>query len=65
MKSDFKVTFNVTSTHVYHVPECNSAEEAISIAEDWFADGEEGLVDTVDIDSSDAVKYTGEEDLES
>lgn len=64
-KQDFQVTLNVTSTHIYLVPECNSPEEAISIAEDWFADGEEGLIDTMDIDSSDAVPSDGEEEFES
>ena len=62
MKKDFRVSFTVTSTHVYHVPDCNSPEEAISIAEDWFADGEDGLVEDTDIDNTDAVEDNGQED---
>lgn len=64
MKQDFKVTFQVTSTHVYIVPECNSPEEAISVAEDWFADGEEGIIESMDVDNSDAIAFYGEEDIE-
>jgi hypothetical protein len=61
-KKDYRVSMTVTSTHVYHVPECNSPEEAITIAEEYFADGEDGLVEDTDVDSIDAVEDTGEED---
>lgn len=61
-KKNYRVSFTVTSTHTYHVPDCNSPEEAISIAEDWFADGEDGLVEDTDIDNTDAVEDNGQED---
>jgi hypothetical protein len=55
MKKDYKVSMTVTSTHVYRVTDCNSPEEATSIAEEWFADGEEGMIEDTDVDSIDAV----------
>jgi hypothetical protein len=61
MKKDFKVSFTVTSTHTYHVPDCNSQEEAESIAEQWFADGEEGLVEDTDIEDVDVLEDSGDE----
>lgn len=61
-KKNYRVSFTVTSTHTYLVPECNSPEVAESIAEEWFADGEEGNVENTDIDSVDTVEDTGEED---
>jgi hypothetical protein len=61
-KKDYRVSFIVTSTHTYRVPECNSPEEAESIAEEWFADGEDGLVDDTDIESVEIAEDTGEED---
>lgn len=61
-KNDYKVTFTVISNHSYRVPECNSPEEAESIAEEWFADGEEGVVDSTDIEDVDVIEDRGEED---
>jgi hypothetical protein len=54
-KRNYVVSFDVSSRHTYHVPECNSAEEAESIAEEWFADGEEGDVDQTDINTIDVI----------
>jgi len=50
MKRDYKVSITVTSTHEYHIPECNSPEEAEDIAEAYFADGEEGEVESTDVE---------------
>lgn len=55
MKKDYKVTVTVTSTHEYTIPECNTPEEAESIAEDWFADGEEGIILDMDVEDIEAV----------
>lgn len=60
MKKDYRVAITVTSTHEYHIPECNSPEEAEGIAEAWFADGEEGDVQATDIESFDTVEDKGE-----
>ena len=61
MKKSYVVSFDVTSRHTYHVPECNSPEEAEAIAEDWFADGEEGEVDETDITAVDVLEDKEEE----
>ena len=60
MKRDYKVSIVVTSTHEYHIPECNSPEEAEDIAESYFADGEEGEVAETDIEMIEAVLDEGE-----
>jgi hypothetical protein len=57
-KKSFKVSFDVMSTHTFVVPDCNTAEEAESIAEDWFADGEEGVIEDTDISNVDVVEDT-------
>jgi hypothetical protein len=54
-KKNYLVSFDVTSRHTYHVPDCNSPEEAEAIAEEWFADGEEGEVDETDINTIDVI----------
>lgn len=61
-KRNFKVSFDVTSRHTFHVPECNSPEEAEAIAEEWFADGEEGEIDETDISAVDIIEDTGDDD---
>ena len=61
-KKDYKVIFTVTSTHTYVVPECNTPEEAESIAEDWFAEGDTGDVEDTDVDTVDVFEYTGGEE---
>lgn len=55
-KRNYKVTFTVISTHEYNIPECNSPEEAESIAEQYFADGDFGEADQMDVDSVDVVE---------
>ena len=60
MKRDYKVQITVTSTHEYSVPECNSPEEAETIAEGYFADGEEGEVQATDIELIEVVVDEGE-----
>lgn len=47
-------------THHYHV-EANTPEEAESVAEQYFTDGEEGTVTSSDIDTTEAVPEEGEE----
>lgn len=56
MKKDYKVTFTVVSTHSYTVQDCNSPEEAESIAETYFADGEDGTIEEQDIQETDVVE---------
>jgi hypothetical protein len=56
VKKNYKVSITVTSTHEYQVPECNSPEEAESIAEAYFADGDEGDVLASDVDGIDVVE---------
>jgi len=60
-KKTYKVRFTVLSDHVFTVPECNSPEEAESIAEDYFADGEEGLVENTDIEAVEVLEDTEED----
>jgi hypothetical protein len=60
-KRNFKVSFRVTSTHTYHISDCNSQEEAESIAEEWFAAGESGDVEDTDIESVDVLEDNGED----
>lgn len=59
MKRDYKVSLTVTSVHEYVIPECNSPEEAETIAETYFADGEEGSVMATDIEMFDTVVDDG------
>jgi hypothetical protein len=60
-KKTFLVSFEVVSTHTYKIPECNSPEEAESIAEDYFADGESGDVTDTDIVDVDVIEDTEED----
>lgn len=59
MKKDYKVVLTVVSEHIFHVPECNSPEEAESIAEEWFAEGESGNIDNTDIEDMTVEEYDG------
>jgi hypothetical protein len=61
MKKSYIVSFDVTSRHTFHVPECNTPEEAESIAEEYFADGDDGEVADVDIDAVDVVEDSEED----
>lgn len=61
-KKDFRVSMTVTTIHDFVVTDCNTAEEAESIAEGWFAEGEEGLVNTQDIDNIDTIEMDGSEE---
>lgn len=53
MKSAYRVVMEVQETHEFTVDEANSPEEAQSIAEEWFKDGEDGEVISVDIYDTD------------
>ena len=57
-KKSYIVSFDVTSRHTYRVPDCNTPEEAEAIAEEWFADGEEGEIDETDINTIDVLEDT-------
>jgi len=61
-KKNYVVSFSVMSTHVYHISDCNSPEEAETIAEDYFASGEEGSVEDTDIDNVDVIEDTEEDE---
>lgn len=51
MKKPFVVTLTVVSEHVFNVEEANTPEEAISIAEVMFEEGEMGNDTIVDMDA--------------
>lgn len=56
MKAERKVQLTVISVHEYVIPDTNTDEDAISIAEAYFEDGEEGEIVEQNIDSSDAFR---------
>lgn len=59
-KKAFIVQISTSEVHEYRVPDCNTPEEAESIAEAWFADGEEGEVTEVDIMDTTSAEDVGE-----
>jgi hypothetical protein len=61
MKRNFRVSITATTTHEYVIPECNSPEEAEDIAENLFADGDEGEVAATDIEMIEALVDEGGE----
>ena len=49
----YKVTLRVESEHTYEI-EANTSEEAESVAEDMYADGEDGAATELSIDVVDS-----------
>lgn len=64
MKKNYRVSFTIVSTHSYRVDECNSPEEAESIAEGLWADGDEGKITEQDIESTETMEEDESQDSE-
>jgi hypothetical protein len=56
VKSTYAVTLIATQEHKYIIPECNSPEEATSIAEQLFHDGDMGNMTVIDTNAEDSVE---------
>jgi hypothetical protein len=52
----------VQEIHEFTVDEANSPEEALSVAEEWFRDGEDGEVISVDVYDTDVYPVDSKED---
>lgn len=61
MKQTYKVVMTTQSDVEFEIPECNSPDQAIAIAEEWFADGEDGEVISEDVINADAFPIEEEE----
>ena len=49
----YKITLRVETEHTYEI-EANTSEEAESVAEDMYGDGEDGLADVISTDVVDS-----------
>lgn len=62
MKRTYKVVMEVIKTHEFEVEDVNSPEEAIEIAEQYIADGEEGSISDTEIFETDAYPLDEEDE---
>jgi hypothetical protein len=60
MKQDFVVVISTETDHTYRIEECNTLEEAESIAEQMLSEGEEGSIEVVDSYVVDSFPVEGE-----
>jgi len=61
-KQTFKVILTTLTEHEYEIPDMNSEEEAISVGEQLFEDGDEGSVTNQEVVSWDAYPEDSEEE---
>lgn len=54
MTKPFRVTLVVTTEHEYEI-DANTPEEAESVAEQWFEEGEEGTTTISTVEQSEAI----------